>query len=147
MGLYPAWQSSRADLVEGLKDGGRAISASRGQQRFRRGLVGGTGWPLRYPSHGRPAPSRQLRPIEPAAFGFRPRAHLWVGGHQFAAGAVSRSEARARFVERLLAELKTFHGVDSASISDGVPLNGNSSSSPYARVDDDPVPLINVHLA
>ena len=24
MGLYPAWQSSRADLVDGLKDGGRA---------------------------------------------------------------------------------------------------------------------------
>src|SRR6185436_6776855 len=39
MGLYPAWQSSRADLVDGLKDGGRAISGSRGQQRFRRGLV------------------------------------------------------------------------------------------------------------
>ncbi len=39
MGMYPAWQSSRADLVDGLKDGGRAISGSRGQQRFRRGLV------------------------------------------------------------------------------------------------------------
>ena len=39
MGLYPAWQSSRADLVDGLKDGGRAVSGSRGQQRFRRGLV------------------------------------------------------------------------------------------------------------
>ena len=39
MGLYPAWQSSRADLVDGLKDGGRAMSGSRGQQRFRRGLV------------------------------------------------------------------------------------------------------------
>src|SRR5213079_2008063 len=39
MGLYPAWQSSRADLVDGLKDGGRAMTGSLGQQRFRRGLV------------------------------------------------------------------------------------------------------------
>ena len=39
MGMYPAWQSSRADLVDGLKDGGRAMTGSRGQQRFRRGLV------------------------------------------------------------------------------------------------------------
>ena len=30
MGIYPAWQSSRADLVDGLKDGGRAISGSAG---------------------------------------------------------------------------------------------------------------------
>src|SRR6266567_5858139 len=39
MGVYPAWQGSRADLVDGLKEGGRAISGSRGQHRFRRGLV------------------------------------------------------------------------------------------------------------
>src|SRR5205823_6254691 len=26
MGLYPAWQSSRTDLIDGLKDGGRAVS-------------------------------------------------------------------------------------------------------------------------
>ncbi len=39
MGLYPAWQSSRADLVDGLKEGGRSVSGSKGQQRFRRGLV------------------------------------------------------------------------------------------------------------
>ena len=39
MGMYPAWQSSRADLVDGLKDGGRAMTGSLGQQRFRRGLV------------------------------------------------------------------------------------------------------------
>ena len=33
MGMYPAWQSSRADLVDGLKDGGRAMTGSLGQQR------------------------------------------------------------------------------------------------------------------
>jgi predicted permease len=44
-------------------------------------------------------------------------------------------------VERLLAELKTTPGIESAAIGDGVPLNGNNSSSPYARVDGNPVPV------
>ncbi len=39
LGLYPAWQSSRADLTSGLKDGGRSVSGSVGQRRVRRGLV------------------------------------------------------------------------------------------------------------
>jgi hypothetical protein len=40
MGFYPAWQSPRADLVDGLKEGGRGSSGSVKQQRFRRILVG-----------------------------------------------------------------------------------------------------------
>src|SRR5258708_19784628 len=40
MGIYPALQSSRADLVEGLKEGGRGTSGSVRQQRFRKILVG-----------------------------------------------------------------------------------------------------------
>src|SRR4029077_4191839 len=40
MGLYPAWQSLVADLVDGLKEGGRGTSGSLRQQRFRRILVG-----------------------------------------------------------------------------------------------------------
>src|SRR3989441_1428175 len=39
MGVYPALQSSRADLVNGLKEGGRATSGSAHQQRFRKILV------------------------------------------------------------------------------------------------------------
>jgi predicted permease len=40
MGIYPALQSSRADLVDGLKEGGRGSSGSVKQQRFRKILVG-----------------------------------------------------------------------------------------------------------
>src|SRR5438552_10062198 len=40
MGLYPALQSSRADLVEALKEGGRGTAGSLRQQRFRKLLVG-----------------------------------------------------------------------------------------------------------
>ena len=40
MGIYPALQSSHADLVDGLKEGGRGTSGSMRQQRFRKILVG-----------------------------------------------------------------------------------------------------------
>src|SRR5436190_16614164 len=40
MGIYPALQGSHAELVEGLKEGGRGSSGSVRQQRFRRILVG-----------------------------------------------------------------------------------------------------------
>ena len=39
-GSLSGWQSSRADLVEGLKEGGRGSSGSVKQQRFRKILVG-----------------------------------------------------------------------------------------------------------
>src|SRR5216117_594785 len=40
MGIYPALESSRADLVDGLKEGGRGSSGSIKQHRFRKILVG-----------------------------------------------------------------------------------------------------------
>jgi len=40
MGLYPALQSSRGDIVDALKEGGRGTSGSVHQQRFRKVLVG-----------------------------------------------------------------------------------------------------------
>src|SRR5512132_2103180 len=40
MGVYPALQGSHADLVGGLKEGGRGTSGSIRQQRFRKILVG-----------------------------------------------------------------------------------------------------------
>ena len=40
MGIYPALQASRADLVGSLKEGGRGTSGSVRQQRFRKILIG-----------------------------------------------------------------------------------------------------------
>src|SRR5437773_2115413 len=40
MGIYPALQTSRADLVGGLKEGGRGTSGSAQQLRFRKFLIG-----------------------------------------------------------------------------------------------------------
>ena len=141
MGLYPAWQSSRADLVDGLKDGGRAISGSRGQQRFRRGLVAAqVGLSVVLLASAALLITSFVRLSRQAA-GFSSD-HLWIGGIGLPPAQYPDPEARARFVERLLADLRTTAGVEESSASDGVPLNGSFSRSPYARVDGNP-PAVN----
>ncbi|MEY2489645.1 MAG: hypothetical protein QOC70_1587 [Verrucomicrobiota bacterium] len=140
MGMYPAWQSSRADLVEGLKDGGRAMTGSLGQQRFRRGLVAAQVGLSVVLLAGAALLIASFVRLSRQPSGFKPD-KLWVGGIGLPPAQYPDPEARARFVERMLGELKTTPGIESSSISDGVPLNGSNSSSPYARVDGNPLPL------
>jgi predicted permease len=140
MGLYPAWQSSRADLVDGLKDGGRAMTGSRGQQRFRRGLVAAQVGLSVVLLAGAALLIASFVRLSRQPSGFNPD-HLWVGGVGIPPAQYPDPEARARFVERLLAELKTTPGLEAVAIGDGVPLNGSQSGSPYARVDGNPVPV------
>jgi predicted permease len=140
MGLYPAWQSSRADLVDGLKDGGRAISGSRGQHRFRRGLVAAqVGLSVVLLAAAAMLVSSFVRLSRQEA-GFRSD-HIWVGGIGLPPAQYPDSGTRARFVERLRHELENAPGVETVAITDAVPLSGNSSASPYARPDKDPVPV------
>ena len=140
MGLYPAWQSSRADLVDGLKDGGRAVSGSRGQQRFRRGLVATQVCLSVVLLAGASLLITSFVRLSGQSGGFRSD-NMWVGGVGMPPAAYPDDGARARFVERLEGELKTAPGVEAIALSDGVPLGGNNSRSPYARVDGNPPPV------
>ena len=140
MGMYPAWQSSRADLVDGLKDGGRAMTGSRGQQRFRRGLVAAQVGLSVVLLAGAALLIASFVRLSRQPTGFKPD-HLWVGGIGLPPAQYPDPESKARFADRLLAELKNTPGIESAAVSDGVPLGGNQSRSPYARVDGNPVPV------
>ena len=140
MGLYPAWQSSRADLVDGLKDGGRAVSGSKGQQRFRRGLVTTQVGLSVVLLAGASLLIASFVRLSKQAGGFRSD-NMWVGGVGMPPAAYPDDGARARFAERLQAELQTAPGVEAISLSDGVPLGGQNSRSPYARVDGNPPPV------
>lgn len=141
MGVYPAWQSSRADLVDGLKDGGRAVSGSVGQQRFRRGLVATqVGLSVVLLAGAAMLISSFLRLSRQDA-GFRSE-KIWVGGIGLPPAQYPDVAARVRLVERVLAELQTAPGIESVAIADSVPLNGQSSRSPYARADTNP-PVVN----
>jgi predicted permease len=140
MGVYPAWQSSRADLVDGLKDGGRAVSGSRGQHRFRRGLVASqVGLSVVLLAGAALLVSSFLR-LSRQESGFRSE-RVWVGGIGLPPARYPDAAARVRLAERLIAELQSAPGIESVSITDTVPLSGGSYSSPYARVDGNPLPL------
>ncbi len=125
MGVYPAWQSSRADLVDGLKEGGRGSSGSAKQQRFRKILVGGqvalsvtllAGAALLITSFIR---------LSHQDLGFRPQ-NLWVGFLTLPAASYPDVATRARFVDRLEKTLRAVPGFETASVSGDIPLAGGN---------------------
>ena len=140
MGLYPAWQSSRADLVDGLKEGGRGTSGSRGQHRFRRGLITAqVGLSVVLLAGAALLVSSFFR-LSRQDTGFRTEG-VWAGGIGLPPSKYPDPVTRSQFTQRLHSELQTAPGVESAAITDAVPLSGNSSRSPYARADGNPVPV------
>ena len=140
MGMYPAWQSSRADLVDGLKDGGRAMTGSLGQQRLRRGLVSAQVGLSVILLAGAGLLIASFVRLSKQPTGFKSE-RIWVAAIGLPPGQYPDSESKARFADRLLAELKNTPGVEMAAVSDGVPLAGGGGRSPYARVDGNPAPV------
>src|SRR5689334_6992706 len=113
MGLYPAWQSSHADLVDGLKEGGRGTSGSVRQQRFRKILVGAqvalsvtllTGAALLITSFVR---------LSKQNTGFRAD-NLWVGFVTLPQAQYPDIMSRQRFVDQTLTALRSIPGFESS---------------------------------
>lgn len=140
MGLYPAWQSSRTDLLDGLKEGGRATTASRGQHQFRRALVAAQVGLSVVLLAGATMLIFSFIRLSQQESGFRAE-RIWAGGIGLPPAQYPDPSARARFVERITAELQGLPEVEAAATADALPLSGNFSQSPYARVDRDPVPV------
>ena len=139
MGLYPAWQSSRMELISGLKDGGRSIGGSRGQQRVRRGLVAIQVAFSVLLLAGAALLLASFMRLSREEMGFRAE-RIWIGGIGLPAANYGDDGSRARFVERLRAELQIMPGVEAAALTDTLPLTG-VSHTPYARADGAPLPV------
>jgi predicted permease len=139
MGIYPALQGSHADLVDGLKEGGRGTSGSVRQQRFRKILVGAqvalsvtllTGAALLITSFIR---------LSQQNIGFRSQ-NLWTGAITLPTSQYPDPPSRQRFVEQTIHELRSVPGLESATISGDIPLVGFSRYL-YARGDRDVPPV------
>lgn len=139
IGLYPALQSSRADLITALRDHTRALSGSRSQHQFRRILLGSqvalsfvlvVGAALLITSFLR------LQRQEP---GFR-FDRLWFAVVNLPSNKYPDTASRARFAEKLQAGLENVPGLDSVALGQGFPLTGADSRAPFARADA-PVPM------
>ncbi|CAN5635589.1 ABC transporter permease [soil metagenome] len=140
MGLFPAWQSSRADLVDGLKEGGRAVAGSAGQQRLRRGLVAAQVGLSVVLLAGAAMLISSFTKLSQQATGFNPKG-VWAGAIGMPPAQYPDPGARERFVVRLLEELRASPGVESVSASDSLPLTGNNSRGPYTSADGEPLPF------
>ena len=139
MGIYPALQGSHADLVDGLKEGGRGTSGSVRQQRFRKILVGAqvalsvallAGAALLITSFVR---------LSQQNIGFRSQ-NLWVGAITLPVAQYPDALSRQRFVEQTLSALRDVPGLESATISGDIPLNGGNRTL-YARADQEVPPI------
>src|SRR5206468_9338042 len=141
MGIYPALQSSRADLVDALKEGGRGTSGSVHQQRFRKILIGAqvalsvtllAGAALLITSFVR---------LSQQNIGFHAE-NRWIGFITLPEGQYPDLPARPRFVEKTLAALHTVPAFESATISADIPLLAAAVSNVlYARPDREVLPI------
>ncbi len=141
MGIYPALQSSRADLVDALKEGGRGTSGSVHQQRFRKILIGAqvalsvtllAGAALLITSFVR---------LSQQNIGFHAE-NRWIGFITLPEGQYPDLPARQRFVEKTLAALHTVPAFESATISADIPLLAAAVSNVlYARPDREVLPI------
>jgi len=139
MGIYPALQGSHADLVDGLKEGGRGSSGSVRQQRFRKILVGAqvalsvtllAGAALLITSFVR---------LSQQNIGFRSQ-NLWTGAITLPVSQYPDTASRQRFAEQVLDAMRNTPGLESATISGDIPLNGGNRTL-YARADRDVPPI------
>src|SRR5881394_2508349 len=140
MGLYPALQSSRADIVEALKEGGRSTAGSVRQQRFRKLLVGAqvalsvtlvAGASLLITSFVR------LSQQDP---GFNTD-KLWIGVTVLSQAQYPDKASRARFAEQLQTTLRSTPGFEDLMLSSGFPLFGNPGATLYTRPEGNVPPV------
>ena len=133
MGMYPALQGSRVDLIDALKEGGRGTSGSVRQRRFRAILVGAqvalsvallAGAALLITSFVR---------LSQQNLGFNPD-RLWLGFVSLPQARYGDLLHRQRFVEQTLDALRSVPGVESVTVSGDIPLNG-AGLTLYARGD------------
>src|SRR5437588_6591790 len=140
MGLYPALQSSRADIVDALKEGGRGTQGSVRQQRFRKILVGAqvalsvtllAGASLLITSFVR------LSQQDP---GFKTD-KLWIGVTALSQAQYPDQASRARFAEQLQTALRATPGFEDLMLSSTFPLFSGPSVTLYTRPEGNVPPV------
>jgi predicted permease len=141
MGIYPALQSSRADLVDGLKEGGRGTSGSVHQHRFRKILVGAQVALSVTLLAGAALLITSFVQLSRQNIGFRAE-NLWIGLVTLPQAQYPDPATRQRFVEQTLAALHAIPTLQSSTISGDIPLlAGAGGATLYSRSDGEILPV------
>jgi predicted permease len=133
LGLLPAWQVAKPDLVDALKDSSRGTSGGRGQSRTRTALMVGevaVSFVLLAVAGLLVASFMRLQGVDPR---FSPSGILIAGVQPPAGRYPDRSEALVQFYARLLERAREIPGVSGAAIADTPPLTGGGVA-PFAVV-------------
>ncbi|MFZ1219747.1 MAG: ABC transporter permease [Chthoniobacterales bacterium] len=140
MGLYPALQSSRADMVDALKEGGRGTSGSVRQQRFRKLLVGAQVALSVTLLAGASLLIASFVALSHQDPGFKAD-KLWVALTVMPQAQYPDVAARNRFADQLTSALRATAGVQEASVSGGFPLFGGGGATLYTRAEGNVPPV------
>jgi predicted permease len=140
MGLYPALQSSRADMVDALKEGGRGTAGSIRQQRFRKVLVGAQVALSVTLLAGASLLIASFVALSHQDPGFKPD-NLWVALTVMPQAQYPDVAARNRFADQLIKALRATAGVQDASVSGGFPLFGGGGATLYTRPEGNVPPV------
>ncbi len=139
MGVYPALQSSRADLIDGLKEGGRGTAGSMKQQRFRKILVGAQVALSVTLLAGAALVITSFIRLSHTDLGFNPT-NLWVGFVTMPQATYPDVAARARFGDRVDKTLKTVFELKNSTVSGDFPLAGGNQTL-YTRPEGNVLPV------
>ena len=139
-GVVPAIQSARPNLNETLRDAGaRGTSAGRARQRLRSGLVVGEMALSLVLLVGAALLVRSFLDLQNVNPGFDPD-HLLTLRVTLTGPQYDSMYMRAAFWDRLLGDLNARPGIESAAITNNIPLSGSNNNN-FFTVENQPVPL------
>ncbi|HET7746815.1 MAG TPA: ABC transporter permease, partial [Vicinamibacteria bacterium] len=127
-GILPAWRFSRPNLVDSLKEGGRAASA--GRARLRAGLVVGQ---LALTLVLLAASASMVRTLERLArvdVGYRP-ASLLTMEYRLPTNKYPEGAQQWRFHQEVVERVRQLPGVRSASVVRALPVSGNGFTAVF----------------
>jgi putative ABC transport system permease protein len=125
-GLAPAWQSSKPNLIETLKDGMKGVSSTGSRGRLRSLLVIAEVALSLVLLIGAGLMVRSFTAMLRDDFGFKPQNVLSLQLQM--TGADRSKERRRSFFDQLLKRLETLPGVTSVGASDALPMGGNQNA-------------------
>ncbi len=138
-GIVPALQSSKANLNETLKEGGRGTSSGRGRHRMRDALVVAQVALALMLLVAAGLMVKGFRAVLAANENFQSQSVLTMHLHLPDSPAYKDRHARAHFYDRALAQLAAIPGVQTAAAADGIPF-GNYQNSMQFSIEGRPAP-------
>ncbi len=141
MGLYPAVQGSRSDIVSVLRDGGRTIAGALGSHRARRAIVTAQVAVSLVLLIGAALLVGSFAKLRGQPTGFD-SSNILVAGLTQPPSRYPDIDAQARFWLALTEALSTAAGATGATLSSQPPLNGGFARAPYA-LNEGAVPPLN----